>query len=118
VTRRKNPVYPATIVGKPPQEDDYMGKATERLFLPVLRKMLPEIVDIDLPFEGLFHNLVLVSIDKQYPQHARKVMYALWGLGQMMLTKCVVVVDKDTDVHDYGQCCGASGIAWTLIGTW
>jgi 4-hydroxy-3-polyprenylbenzoate decarboxylase len=103
VTRRKNPVYPATIVGKPPQEDDYMGKATERLFLPVLRKMLPEIVDIDLPFEGLFHNLVLVSIDKQYPQHARKVMYALWGLGQMMLTKCVVVVDKDTDVHDYGQ---------------
>lgn len=103
VTRRKTPVYPATIVGKPPQEDAWFGKATERLFLPVLKKMLPEIVDLDLPVEGLFHNLAIVSIDKQYPQHARKVMYALWGLGQMMLMKAIVVVDKDTDVHDYGQ---------------
>jgi 4-hydroxy-3-polyprenylbenzoate decarboxylase len=103
VTHRKNPVYPATVVGKPPMEDDWIGKATERLFLPVLKKILPEIVDLDLPVEGLFHNLVLVSIDKQYPQHARKVMYALWGLGQMMLTKVIVVVDKDTDVHNYQQ---------------
>jgi 4-hydroxy-3-polyprenylbenzoate decarboxylase len=103
MTRRKDPVYPATIVGKPPQEDGWIGKATERLFLPVLRKLLPEIVDMDLPIEGLFHNLAIVSIDKQYPQHARKVMYALWGLGQMMLMKMIVIVDKETDVHDYGQ---------------
>jgi 4-hydroxy-3-polyprenylbenzoate decarboxylase len=103
VTRRKNPVYPATIVGKPPMEDGWLGKATERLFLPLLQKILPEVVDMDLPVEGIFHNLVIVSIDKQYPQHARKVMYALWGLGQMMLSKVLVVVDKDTDVHDYGQ---------------
>ncbi len=103
VTHRRNPIYPATLVGKPPQEDGWLGKATERLFLPVLRKMLPEIVDMDLPVEGIFHNLALVSIDKQYPHHARKVMCALWGLGQMMLTKVLVIVDKDTDVHDYRQ---------------
>ncbi len=103
VTRRKNPIYPATIVGKPPQEDGYLGKATERLFLPILRKVLPEVVDMDLPVDGIFHNLALVSIDKQYPHHARKVMYALWGLGQMMLSKMIIIVDKDTDVHDYRQ---------------
>ncbi len=103
ITRRKNPIYPATIVGKPPMEDAFFGKATERLFLPILQKLLPEVVDMDLPFEGLFHNLAIVSIKKQYPQHARKVMFALWGLGQMMLNKAVVVVDEDTDVHNYSQ---------------
>jgi 4-hydroxy-3-polyprenylbenzoate decarboxylase len=103
ITRRKNPIYPTTIVGKPPMEDGYLGKATERLFLPLMQKVLPEIVDIDLPVEGIFHNLAIVSIDKQYPQHARKVMFALWGLGQMMLNKILLVVDKDTNVHDYGQ---------------
>ncbi|MGH7739796.1 MAG: menaquinone biosynthesis decarboxylase [bacterium] len=103
VTRRKNPVYLTTVVGKPPMEDGYLGKATERLFLPLLQKVLPEIVDMDMPVAGIFHNLVIVSIDKQYPQQARKVMFALWGLGQMMLNKILVVVDKDTDVHDYNQ---------------
>lgn len=103
LTRRKNPLYPTTIVGKPPMEDGYMGKATERLFLPILQKILPEVVDMDLPVEGIFHNLAIVSIDKQYPLHARKVMFALWGLGQMMLNKILVIVDKDTDVHDYGR---------------
>ncbi len=103
ITHRKNPIYPTTIVGKPPMEDGYLGKATERLFLPLMQKVLPEIVDIDLPVEGIFHNLAIVSIDKQYPQHARKVMFALWGLGQMMLNKILLIVDKDTNVHDYAQ---------------
>jgi 4-hydroxy-3-polyprenylbenzoate decarboxylase len=103
VTRRKNPIYMTTIVGKPPMEDGYLGKATERLFLPLMKKVLPEIVDLELPVEGIFHNLAIVSIDKQYPLHARKVMFALWGLGQMMLNKILIVVDKDTDVHNYGQ---------------
>jgi 4-hydroxy-3-polyprenylbenzoate decarboxylase len=103
VTRRKNPIYLTTVVGKPPMEDGWLGKATERLFLPLLQKVLPEVVDMDMPVAGVFHNLVIVSIDKQYPQHARKVMFALWGLGQMMLNKILVVVDKDTEVHDYNQ---------------
>ncbi|HVZ81668.1 MAG TPA: menaquinone biosynthesis decarboxylase [bacterium] len=103
ITRRKKPIYPTTIVGKPPMEDGWLGKATERLFLPLMQKVLPEVVDYDLPIDGIFHNFAIVSIDKQYPQHARKVMYALWGLGQMMLNKVVVIVDQDTDVHDYGQ---------------
>ena len=103
ITRRKNPIYPTTIVGKPPMEDGYLGKATERLFLPLMQKVLPEIVDMDMPVEGIFHNLAIVSIDKQYPMHARKIMFALWGLGQMMLNKILVIVDKDTNVHDYGQ---------------
>lgn len=103
ITHRKNPVYPTTIVGKPPMEDGYLGKATERLFLPILQKILPEVVDMDLPIDGIFHNLAIVSINKQYPMHARKVMFALWGLGQMMLNKILVIVDKDTNVHDYGQ---------------
>jgi 4-hydroxy-3-polyprenylbenzoate decarboxylase len=103
ITRRKNPIYMTTIVGKPPMEDGYLGKATERLFLPLMQKVLPEIVDIELPVEGIFHNLAVVSIDKQYPMHARKVMFALWGLGQMMLNKILIVVDKDTNVHDHAQ---------------
>lgn len=103
ITHRKNPIYPTTIVGKPPMEDGWLGKATERIFLPLMQKVLPEVVDLDLPVDGLFHNLAIVSIDKQYPQHARKVMFALWGLGQMMLNKVLVIVDKETNVHDYGQ---------------
>jgi 4-hydroxy-3-polyprenylbenzoate decarboxylase len=103
ITRRKDPVYMTTIVGKPPMEDGYLGKATERLFLPLIQKVLPEVVDMDLPVEGIFHNLAIVSIRKQYPMQARKVMFALWGLGQMMLNKILVIVDEDTNVHDYAQ---------------
>ena len=103
ITMRKNPIYPATIVGKPPQEDCYLGKLTERLFLPLLKKTLPEIVDINLPWEGVFHNLAFVSIDKRYPGHAFKVASALWGLGQMMFTKIIVVVDKDVDVQNTSE---------------
>lgn len=100
ITRRKDPVYPATIVGRPPMEDCYMGKATERIFLPLLKMQLPEIVDINLPWEGVFHNCVVVAIDKSYPGHAKKVMHALWGMGQMMFSKLIIVVDKDVDVQD------------------
>ena len=100
ITHRKDAIYPATIVGKPPMEDAYLGKATERIFLPLLKKTLPEIVDINLPVEGVFHNFAFVSIDKQYPAHAKKVMHALWGLGQMMFTKIIVIFDKDVNVQD------------------
>jgi len=100
ITHRKNPVYVATIVGRPPMEDAYLGKVTERIFLPMLKMTLPEIVDINLPIEGVFHNLAIVSIKKQYPGHARKVMHALWGLGQMSFTKFIIVVDEDVNVHD------------------
>jgi 4-hydroxy-3-polyprenylbenzoate decarboxylase len=100
ITHKKNPIYPTIIVGPPPMEDGYLGKATERLFLPLIKKTLPEIVDINLPIEGIFHNLAIVSIEKKYPGHAKKVMHALWGLGQLMFTKVVIVVDKDCNVHD------------------
>lgn len=100
VTHRRDPVYHATVVGRPPMEDCWMGKAIERIFLPLMRKQLPEIVDIHLPFEGVFHNLMLVSIRKAFPGHARKVMHAIWGLGQAMFTKCIVVVDEGVDVQD------------------
>jgi len=100
MTYKRNPIYATTIVGPPPMEDGYLGKATERLFLPLIRKTLPEVVDINLPIEGIFHNLAIVSIDKRYPAHARKVMHAIWGLGQLMFTKVVIVVDKDCNVHD------------------
>lgn len=103
ITRRRNPIYPATIVGRPPMEDAFLGKVTERLFLPLIRTQLPEIVDINLPVEGGFHNLCFVSIDKRYPGHAHKVMHALWGLGQMMFTKIIVVFDREVDVQDTGQ---------------
>jgi len=103
LTHRANPVYPATIVGKPPKEDCYLGKATERIFLPLLRLQLPEIVDLDLPLEGVFHNCAIISIRKRFPGHARKVMAALWGLGQMCFTKLLVVVEEEVDVHDYSQ---------------
>lgn len=100
MTRRKNAIYPATIVGRPPKEDCFMAKATERIFLPLLRLQLPEIVDINLPLEGVFHNMAIVSIDKRYPGHARKVMHALWGMGQMSFTKMIIVVDAHVDVQD------------------
>ncbi|RLG25468.1 menaquinone biosynthesis decarboxylase [Methanosarcinales archaeon] len=103
ITHRRNPIYHATVVGRPPMEDAYLGKATERIFLPLLRSQFPEIVDMNLPVEGVFHNLAIVSIDKRYPGHARKVMFGLWGLGQMSFTKVVIVVDGDVDVHDMGQ---------------
>lgn len=103
VTRRRDPVYPATIVGKPPMEDVYLGKATERIFLPLLRKILPEVVDMNLPPEGIFHNFVFLSIDKRYPGHARKVMSAVWGLGLLMFSKFVVVFDADVNVQDLSE---------------
>ena len=103
VTHRRDPIYPSIIVGVPPQEDVWLGKATERLFLPAVRMTLPEVVDYDLPFMGAFHNLAIVSIKKAFPGHARKVMHAVWGTGLLSLTKGVVVVDDWVDVHDYGQ---------------
>jgi 4-hydroxy-3-polyprenylbenzoate decarboxylase len=103
ITRRRAPLYPTIIVGRPPMEDDWLGKATERIFLPLIRLGLPEIVDIHLPFEGVFHNLVLVSVNKRFPGHARKVIHALWGLGQMQFAKCIVVVDGDVDVQQVGE---------------
>jgi 4-hydroxy-3-polyprenylbenzoate decarboxylase len=103
ITHRKDPIYAATIVGKPPMEDAWMGKAVERIFLPMMKMTIPEIVDINLPAEGVFHNLMLVSIRKSYPGQARKVMSAIWSLGQAMFTKCVIVVDEDCDVQDIGE---------------
>ena len=103
ITHRKDPIYAATIVGKPPMEDAWMGKAVERIFLPMMRMTIPEIVDINLPPEGVFHNLMIVSIRKSYPGQARKVMSAIWSLGQAMFTKCIVVVDEDCDVQDLGE---------------
>jgi len=100
ITHRKDPIYAATIVGKPPQEDAYMGKAVERIFLPLMKLTIPELVDINLPIEGVFHNLMIVSIRKSYPGQARKVMNAIWSLGQAMFTKCIIVVDEDVDVQD------------------
>ncbi len=110
VTRRKDAIYPTTIVGVPPMEDVFMGKATERLFLPLMRLFLPEIVDVHMPAEGVFHNLVLVSIKKRYPGHARKVIHGLWGLGLLMLAKCIVVFDEWVDVQDLSQS------AWQALG--
>lgn len=110
VTMRKKPVYLTTVVGIPPQEDVYLGKASERIFLPMIRKTLPEIVDMNFPAAGIFHNLVLVSIDKRYPGHARKIMNAFWGLGQLMFSKTIIVVDKDVNVQDVCE------VAW-ITGT-
>jgi 4-hydroxy-3-polyprenylbenzoate decarboxylase len=103
ITHRKDPIYSATIVGKPPQEDAYMGKAVERIFLPLMKLNIPELVDINMPIEGVFHNLMLVSIRKSYPGQARKVMNAIWSLGQAMFTKCIIVVDEDVNVQDIGE---------------
>jgi 4-hydroxy-3-polyprenylbenzoate decarboxylase len=103
ITQRKDPIYPATIVGKPPMEDCYMGKATERMFLPFVRMQLPEIVDMNLPVEGVFHNCALISIRKSYPMHAKKVISAIWGLGQMMFTKFVFIFDEEVDVQNTSE---------------
>jgi 4-hydroxy-3-polyprenylbenzoate decarboxylase len=103
VTMRREAIYPSIVVGKPPAEDAWLGKATERIFLPAIRMSVPEIVDYDLPVAGAFHNCVIVSIRKAFPGHARKVMHAIWGLGMLSLTKSVVVVDEWVDVHDYGE---------------
>jgi 4-hydroxy-3-polyprenylbenzoate decarboxylase len=100
ITHRKDPIYATTIVGKPPMEDAYMGKAVERVFLPLMRLTIPELIDINLPIEGVFHNLMIVSIRKSYPGQARKVMNAIWSLGQAMFTKCIIVVDEDVDVQN------------------
>jgi len=109
ITQRKNPIYATTIVGPPPMEDYYMGKAIERIFLPLMRLQLPEVRDICMPAEGIFHNLILVSIRKSYPGHARKVMHAIWGLGQAMFSKCIVVVDEEVDVQNVSE------VAWKAL---
>ena len=110
ITHRRDPIYAATVVGKPPMEDAWLGKATERLFLPLLQMVVPEVVDMNLPVEGGFHNLAIVSIKKAYPGHAKKVMNALWGLGHMMmLTRLLVIVDDDVDVQD------PRAVAWFVL---
>jgi len=103
LTMRRDAIYPSIVVGKPPQEDAWLGKATERIFLPAIQMTVPELVDYDLPVAGAFHNLAIVSIRKRFPGHAQKVMHALWGLGLLSLTKGIVVVDEHVDVHDYDQ---------------
>ncbi|HUN89731.1 MAG TPA: UbiD family decarboxylase [Terriglobales bacterium] len=103
VTQRRDPIYATTIVGKPPMEDAYMGTAVSRIFLPMMKMTIPELVDVNLPVEGVFHNLMIVSIRKSYPGQARKVMNAIWSLGQAMFTKCIIVVDEDTNVQDVGE---------------
>lgn len=109
ITHRKDLIYPATIVGKPPMEDCYMGKATERIFLPLIKLDFPEIKDINLPMEGVFHNAALISIKKSYPGHAKKIIHGLWGKGQMMFAKLLVIVDDDVDVQD------KSYTAWRVL---
>jgi len=108
MTHRRNPIYHTTIVGRPPMEDYYLGKATERLFLPLIQMVAPEVVDMNMPAEGVFHNLVLVSIRKRFPGQAHKVMYALWGMGQMMFARNIIVVDEDVDVQNLSE------VAWRV----
>jgi 4-hydroxy-3-polyprenylbenzoate decarboxylase len=110
MTMAKDPLFQTVVVGRPPQEDGPIGKATERIFLPLIKLTVPEIVDYDLPVEGVFHNCVIVSIRKRFPKHAQKVMNALWGAGLLSLAKCIVVVDEDCDVHDYRD------VAWRAFG--
>jgi 4-hydroxy-3-polyprenylbenzoate decarboxylase len=110
MTMQRDPVFQTIVVGRPPQEDGPIGKATERIFLPLIRLTVPDIVDYDLPVEGVFHNCVIVSIEKRYPKHAQKVMNAIWGAGLMSLSKLIVVVDADCDVHDYRE------VAWRAFG--
>ncbi|MBO8125724.1 MAG: menaquinone biosynthesis decarboxylase [Firmicutes bacterium] len=109
ITHRKNPIYLTTIVGVPPMEDAYLALASERIFLPLFQMQLPEVVDMHLPVAGVQHNLAIISINKQYPGHAQKVMHAVWGMGQMMYTKVVLVVDADVDVRNYAQ------VAWKTL---
>jgi 4-hydroxy-3-polyprenylbenzoate decarboxylase len=110
MTMRRDPIFQSIVVGRPPQEDGPLGKATERIFLPLIRLTVPEIVDYDLPEAGVFHNCCIVSIDKRFPKHAHKVMNAIWGAGLLSLSKLIVVVDKDCDVHDYAD------VAWRAFG--
>jgi 4-hydroxy-3-polyprenylbenzoate decarboxylase len=110
MTMREDPIFQSIVVGRPPQEDGPMGKATERIFLPLIRLTVPEIVDYDLPEAGVFHNCAIVSIDKRFPKHAHKVMNAIWGAGLLSLSKLIVVVDKDCDVHDYVE------VGWRAFG--
>ena len=109
ITHRKKPIYQTIIVGKPPQEDCWMGEAIERIYLPLMQRQFPEIVDYHMPFAGVFHNLMIVSIKKDYPGHARKVMNGIWSLPQAMFTKCIIVVDQDTDVRDLNE------VAWRAL---
>ncbi len=109
MTRRKSPLYVHTIVGRPPMEDAFMGFAIERITLPLLKKQMPEVVDMHMPPEGAFHNLMILALDKQYPGHARKLMHAIWGLGQAMFTKVIVVVDANVNVHDLSE------VAWRVL---
>ena len=110
ITHRRDPIYAATVVGKPPMEDAWLGKATERIFLPLLQMVVPEVIDMNLPLEGGFHNLAIVSIKKSYPGQAKKVMNALWGLGHMMmLTRVLVIVDDNVDVQD------TRSVAWFVL---
>lgn len=109
MSMRRDPIYPHTIVGIPPMEDAWMGEAIEQLFLPLMKKQLPEVVDMHMPVEGVFHNLMLISIRKAYPGHARKVMHSIWGLGQAMFTKLIVVVDADVNIRDYRE------LAWRAL---
>ena len=109
ITHRKDPIYCSTVVGKPPMEDCYLAKATERIFLPLLQQMQPEIIDINMPLEGVFHDCCIVSIKKRYPMQARKVMHALWGMGQMMNVKMIVVVDAHVNVQDISE------VAWRVF---
>jgi len=109
MTHKKSPIYPTTIVGKPPMEDCYLGKATERIFLPLIKIQSPEIVDMNFPLEGVFHNCVIVSIKKSFPKHALKVMNGLWGMGQMMYTKMIIIVDENVNPHDL------STVAWKVF---
>jgi 4-hydroxy-3-polyprenylbenzoate decarboxylase len=109
VTRRKEPIYLTTVVGPPPQEDYYMGYAVERIFMPLMRMQYPEIVDVAMPAEGIFHNLMIVAIRKSYPGHARKIMNAIWSLGQAMFTKVIVVVDHDVDLQNYSE------VTWKVL---
>ena len=108
ITQRRDPIYPTIIVGRPPMEDYYMGKVTERVFLPIIKTVLPEVVDVCMPAEGIFHNLVIVSVKKEYPGQARKVMYGLWGMGLMSLAKTIVVVDHFVNVQDLSE------VAWRV----
>jgi 4-hydroxy-3-polyprenylbenzoate decarboxylase len=109
ITHRREAIYPATVVGPPPMEDAWLGKATERLFLPLLKMIFPEVVDMNLPVEGAFHNLVIISIKKDYPFHASRVAHGLWGSGQMSFSKVICVVDHDVDVQNVGE------VAWRLL---
>lgn len=109
MTHRKNPIYMTTIVGKPPQEDCYLGKATERIFLPLLKIIMPEVIDMNLPLEGVFHNCVILKIHKRYPGQAKKIINAVWGSGQMAFSKFVLVLDHDVDIHNLSE------VAWRVF---